>query len=69
MALIGLSVIALGVYWKNNAFLGCGIGLFAYGLIIMCTGIILHAINMAHRESEEYQKKLHRLLRSQKADK
>ncbi len=58
--LIGLALV-LGGWLGSNPFLFfTGLFLSAAGLLILCTGVILHAVNMAAREGEEHRRRLAR---------
>ncbi len=60
LAFLGLIMIIAGWMRSSYYLFTGGVGLALLGAFILCTGVILHAINMANREGEEQRKKLAR---------
>lgn len=67
--LLALIAVISGITGQNLWIFGLGIWISLTGSIALICGVILHAINISHRESEEQQKtSLNSLLRRDAAD-
>jgi len=60
LALIGLILLIIG--WSGGSFFLFTIGvlLILLGFLIVCTGVVLHSINISNREGAEQRRKLFR---------
>jgi glycosyltransferase involved in cell wall biosynthesis len=67
LVLAGLIMIAIGGGRGNYFLFSAGLTLVLLGSVILCTGVILHAINMADREAAEAREKLRRIFRNLKS--
>lgn len=60
LTLASLIMVITGWSTHGPYLFASGLALGFLGTIILCTGIVLHAINMANREGEEHRRKIAR---------
>ena len=60
LSLAGLVMVIVGWSIHLPYLFAAGLALGFLGTIILCTGIVLHAINMANREGVEHRRKISR---------
>jgi len=63
---LGLGLFVWGWWAGNVLWVLAGSAVWLAGLVVLCTGVVLHGINMANREAEAGRRKLLRAIEARK---
>lgn len=71
LACLALSATGISIGWYYGVtpllMLGCTVCIF--GTLVLCTGVVIHAINISYREADEHRRKMiRRILQGRRSD-